>query len=90
MFAAALSLVCLTAAATDNTRTYLTLDPRNIIESTNLELALGTVQKHPGNPILTEEKAWELRFDNFQPSVLTACCSAAAALPLNAALLYCL
>ena len=30
---------------------------------------LGSVDKHPANPILTEDKAWELRFDNFQPSV---------------------
>ena len=91
MLAAALSFVCLTAAAADNTRTYLTLDHRNIIDSTNLELQLGTVHKHPANPILAEEKAWELRFDNFQPSVLShRCCSfasAAAIGPLKCALL---
>ena len=67
--ALSLSLVYLTAAAAVNAHTYLLLDHRNIIDSTNLELVLGTVHKHPANPILTEEKAWELRFDNFQPSV---------------------
>ena len=44
-------------------------DPRNIIDSADLKLVLGSVDKHPANPILTEDKAWELRFDNFQPSV---------------------
>lgn len=58
-----------TAEAIDGRRTYLTLDHRNIIDSTNLVLELGAVDKHPANPILKEEKAWELRFDNMQPSV---------------------
>ena len=71
MPAVSLLLVYLTAAAAGvNVHTYLTLDHRNIIDSTNLELVLGTVHKHPANPILTEEKAWELRFDNFQASVI--------------------
>ena len=72
---ALLSSACVTttaiaaAATPDSARTYLTLDHRNIIDSTNLELVLGSVDKHTANPILKEEKAWELRFDNFQPSV---------------------
>jgi hypothetical protein len=62
-------MASLTAGATGGTHTYLTLDHRNIIDSTNLEIELGTVDKHPANPLLKEEKAWELRFDNMQPSV---------------------
>ena len=51
------------------TRARAAQDPRNIIDSADLKLVLGSVDKHPANPILTEDKAWELRFDNFQPSV---------------------
>lgn len=57
------------AAAAGGARTYLTLDDRNVIASANLELVLGAVTKHPANPLVTEDKAWEQRFDNLQPSV---------------------
>jgi hypothetical protein len=50
--------------------TFLLLDPRNIIETHgSTELVLGAVHKEPANPLLTEEKPWELQFNNMQPSV---------------------
>ena len=30
---------------------------------------LGTVQKHPANPLFKEDKPWEVRFDNLYPNV---------------------
>ena len=36
--------------------TFLLLDERNIIASHNVQLKLGSVTKHPSNPLLREEK----------------------------------
>ncbi|MDX1702588.1 MAG: hypothetical protein R3250_18300, partial [Melioribacteraceae bacterium] len=49
---------------------YLLLDSR-IIESTeNAVLKVGTVQKHPSNPLFSEDKPWEKRFDNLYGNVI--------------------
>lgn len=49
---------------------HLLLDSR-IIESTdNAKLTPGTVNKHPANPLLVEDKPWEPRFDNMYPNVI--------------------
>lgn len=49
---------------------YLLLDSR-IIESTeNAELEVGIVKKYPGNPLFTEDKPWEKRFDNLYGNVI--------------------
>jgi len=49
---------------------FLLLDSR-IIESTdNAKLTVGTVNKHPGNPLFGEDKPWEKRFDNLYANVI--------------------
>ncbi len=43
---------------------------RSIIEKIeNAELEVGSVNKHPQNPLLVEDKPWEKRFDNFYGNV---------------------
>ena len=41
---------------------YLLLDNRIIEDTENTELTLGTVEKHPSNPLFGEDKPWEARF----------------------------
>ena len=54
----------------------LLLDSRVVAATTNAKLELGTVQKHPANPLFVEEhfadppKRWEARLDNVYPSVI--------------------
>merc|ERR1712232_230754 len=50
-------------------RTYLLLDERNVISTGGARLTLGPVTKDARNPLLTEEKPWEMRFDNMQPNI---------------------
>jgi len=51
-------------------RKRLLLDDRNIANVENASLRVGTVQKHPANPLFGEEHAWESRFDNLYPNVI--------------------
>ena len=45
--------------------TYLTLDRRNIVRKDEaVRMVLAPVVKEPRNPLLTEQKKWEMRFDN--------------------------
>ena len=72
--AAAAAILVTTASASEQqasgeSTTYLLLDQRNVISSVDVELVLGTVVKEPTNPLLTEQKPWELQFNNMQPSV---------------------
>jgi hypothetical protein len=49
---------------------FLLLDSR-IVESTkNAKLTIGAVEKHPFNPLFTEDKPWEKRFDNLYANVI--------------------
>ena len=48
---------------------YLLLDSRIIANTENAKLALGTVKKHPANPLFIEDKPWEMRFDNLYGNV---------------------
>ncbi len=51
-------------------KTYLLLDSRNVIGvSGDAKLVLGPVWKDPLNPVIKEDRPWEMRFDNMQPSV---------------------
>ena len=65
-----LLLLAFSAAATKGgTRVgpkYLLLGARNV-HSTNATLVLGKVAKH-GLPMIKEERGYEMRFDNMQPS----------------------
>ena len=49
---------------------YLLLDSRLIDRLDNARLALGSVKKHPANPLFREDKPWEPRFDNLYANVL--------------------
>jgi hypothetical protein len=49
---------------------YLLLDSRVVAETQNARLTLGTVQKHASNPLMAEDKPWEVRFDNLYANVL--------------------
>lgn len=49
---------------------YLLLDARVIDRTDNARLAVGTVRKHPANPLFREDKPWEPRFDNLYANVL--------------------
>jgi len=49
---------------------YLVLDSRIIDTTDNARLAVGTVTKHPANPLFREDKPWEPRFDNLYANVL--------------------
>ena len=49
---------------------YLVLDVRIIDRVDNAKLTVGTVVKHPRNPLFAEDKPWEPRFDNLYANVL--------------------
>ena len=50
-------------AAPSELRTYLLLDSRNVQDSGGAKLVLGPVRKRPGGqPVLTEQKKWEMRY----------------------------
>lgn len=57
-------------------RSLLFLDPRVVASMANAKLELGTVQKHPANPLFGEDffadppKRWEARLDNVYPNVI--------------------
>ena len=48
---------------------FLLLDSRLIASTSNAVLKLGCVKKHDENPLFTEEKPWEQRFDNLYGNV---------------------
>ncbi len=43
---------------------HLLLDSRVIASTENARLVPGTVVKHPANPLMKEDRPWEVRFDN--------------------------
>jgi hypothetical protein len=49
---------------------YYLFDTRVIAQSEGVQTMLGTVQKHPANPLFGEDQPWEVRFDNLYPNVL--------------------
>jgi hypothetical protein len=49
---------------------YLLLDARVVDRVTNAQLVMGTVRKHPRNPLFGEDRPWEPRYDNMYPNVL--------------------
>ena len=49
---------------------YLLLDSRVTDRVDNARLTVGTVQKHPANPLFREDKPWEPRFDNLYANIL--------------------
>ena len=49
---------------------YLLLDSRVIKHSENCKLTLGKVTKSKNNPLFTEDKLWEPRFDNLYANII--------------------
>ena len=49
---------------------FLLLDSRVVASVQNAKLTLGTVKKHSANPLFTEDKPWEKRFDNLYGNVI--------------------
>ena len=54
----------------ESTDHYLLLHSGRISSSENVELVLGTPEKHEGNPIMVEDKPWEVRYGNLYPNVI--------------------
>jgi len=54
----------------------LAIDPRVIASTSDVDIVLGQVRKHPSNPLFGEDyfsipsRQWETRFDNVYPSVV--------------------
>jgi hypothetical protein len=63
-------LVASAVAAEEVRDRHLLLDGRIIESVENAALRVGTVRKHPANPLFGEEHPWEARFDNLYPNVL--------------------
>jgi len=49
---------------------YLLLDSRVVAETDNARLAVGTVKKHPQNPVMAKEHPWEHNFNNMYPNII--------------------
>lgn len=52
------------------TNRYLVLDNRIIEHTQNAVLTVGTITKHPSNPLFIEDQPWEKRFDNLYGNVI--------------------
>ena len=66
----AVTVLCVIASNSMARDRYLLLDDRIIQKAENAKLALGTVKKHPANPLFVEDKPWEKRFDNLYGNVI--------------------
>ena len=49
---------------------FLVLDSRIIDRTAGAELTLGEIEKSKHNPLFSEDKPWETRFDNLNPTVI--------------------
>ncbi|MHA1987116.1 MAG: hypothetical protein ACW98D_10790, partial [Promethearchaeota archaeon] len=49
---------------------YLLLDSRVVKHSENCKLTLGKATKSKNNPLFTEDKLWEPRFDNLYANII--------------------
>jgi hypothetical protein len=49
---------------------HLLLDQRIVRSAINAKLKIGTIQKHSANPLFSEDKPWEKRFDNLYGNVI--------------------
>jgi hypothetical protein len=52
------------------TASYLLLNADRIASSENVELVPGKPEKHAGNPIMVEDKPWEVRYGNLSANVI--------------------
>ena len=81
LLSAALLISAISSSAADNSEppkaqpiprrsNYLLLDSRVVADAENARLAVGSVKKHPSNPLFAETLPWEVRFDNLYANVL--------------------
>ena len=49
---------------------FLLLDSRVVKNVVNARLEVGTVEKHPANPLFVEDQPWEVRFDNLYGNIV--------------------
>jgi hypothetical protein len=49
---------------------FLLLDSRIVEDTENATLTVGTVRKHDANPLFSEDKPWEPRYDNVYANVI--------------------
>ena len=54
----------------DAEQRFLLLNSNNISSVTNMALHVGTVAKHPSNPLFIEDRPWEQRFDNLYGNII--------------------
>jgi hypothetical protein len=45
------------------------IDPRHIERTENLRVRLTPATKHPNNPLMIEDRPWEIRWDDMKPNV---------------------
>ena len=54
----------------DETNLHLLLNSELIASARNVELIPGMPKKHPGNPIMVEDKPWEVRYGDLYPNIV--------------------
>lgn len=59
-----------TRSKIDVERRFLLLDNRIVSTTRNVDLTIGSVEKHYANPLLVEDQPWERRFDNFYGNII--------------------
>ena len=57
-------------APSDAGQRFLLLDDHITEQTNNVALVMGTVHKHPANPLFDEDNPWEHRFDNLYANVI--------------------
>ncbi len=58
------------ANGSDQGKTFLLLDSRIVEQTDNARLSVGTVTKHRATPLFSEDKPWEVRFDNLYANII--------------------
>ena len=51
-------------------RRFLLLDSRIVSTTTNMDLTIGSPEKHSANPLFVEDQPWERRLDNFYGNII--------------------
>ena len=51
-------------------RRFLLLNRANVASVTNMTLQVGSVTKHPANPLFSEDQSWEQRIDNLYGNIV--------------------
>lgn len=57
-------------AIAEKSNRFLLLDGRVVEKAQNAKLVVGTAKKHKANPLFSEDKQWEMRYDNVYGNVI--------------------